>query len=245
MGLTHEIELQRDYYARTASRYEDLHVRDGDEHYFALAWLAALIGHYGFRSVLDVGSGTGRGLLYLKTMFPDLRVAGVEPSPDLRNIGHDKGLSREELADGDAMNLAFADSSFDLVCEFGVLHHVKFPRQMIGEMLRVAKSGILISDSNHFACGSLPNRITKRLLRRTHLWKAAYWLRTGGKGYTISDGDGLSYAYSVFDDYDYIRSCCGQVHMVNTCGNGADLFRSAQNVALFARKDQSLHQGRL
>ena len=236
MSPGYEIELQRDYYARTASVYEELHVQDGDEHFFALAWLAALIGHYGFRSVLDVGSGTGRGLIYLKTMFPDLKVVGVEPSPELRRVGHDKGLSQEELIDGDAMSLAFANGSFDLVCEFGVLHHVKFPRQMIGEMLRVAKSGVFISDDNHFASGSLPNQITKRFLRNIHLWRAAYWLRTGGKCYGISEGDGLSYAYSVFDDYDYISSKCEHVHMVNTRGNGADLFRSAQNVALFGCK---------
>ncbi|VVC83064.1 class I SAM-dependent methyltransferase [Sideroxydans sp. CL21] len=236
MDISSEIKLQRDYYARTANVYEELHVQEGDEHYFALAWMAALIGQYGYRSVLDVGAGTGRGLIFLKTMFPGLRVVGVEPSPELRQIGHDKGLSQEELRDGDALNLAFANGAFDLVCEFGVLHHVKYPRQMLGEMLRVAKSGLFVSDDNHFACGSLPNQITKRFLRSMHLWKAAYWLRTGGKCYAISEGDGLSYAYSVFDDYDFIRKRCKQVHMVNTCGSGANLYRSAQNVALFGRK---------
>lgn len=236
MELSREIELQRDYYARTANSYEGLHVQEGDEHFFALAWLAALIRYYGFRSVLDVGSGTGRALIYLKNMFPELRVVGVEPSLELRKIGYDKGLGREELIDGDAMNLAFENGSFDLVCEFGVLHHVKFPCQMTGEMLRVAKFGVFISDDNHFASGSLPNQIAKRFLHSLNLWKAAYWLRTGGKCYGISEGDGLSYAYSVFDDYDYIRSCCDHVHMVNTRGNGANLFRSAQNVALFGRK---------
>lgn len=236
MDISTEIKLQRDYYARTAGVYEDLHVQDDDEHYFALAWMAALIGKFGYRSVLDVGAGTGRGLIFLKTMFPELRVVGVEPSPELRQIGHEKGLSQEELIDGDALNLAFANGSFDLVCEFGVLHHVKYPRQMLGEMLRVSKSGLFISDSNHFANGSLPNQMTKRLLRSLHLWKAAYWLRTGGKCYGISEGDGLSYAYSVFDDYDFIQNRCAQINMLNTRGNGADLFRSAQNVALFGRK---------
>lgn len=236
MDISSEIKLQRDYYARTAGVYEDLHVQEDDEHYFALAWMAALIGQYGYRSVLDVGAGTGRGLIFLKTMFPELRVVGVEPSPELRKIGHDKGLSQEELIDGDALNLAFANGSFDLVCEFGVLHHVKYPRQMLGEMLRVAKFGLFISDDNHFANGSLPNQIIKRLLRSIYLWKAAYWLRTGGKGYGISAGDGLSYAYSVFDDYDFIQKRCEKIHMLNTRGNGADLFHSAQNVALFGRK---------
>ena len=163
-------------------------------------------------------------------------MGGVEPSSELRQIGYDKGLSREELVSGDALDLSFADGSFDLVCEFGVLHHVKYPRQMLSEMLRVAKSGIFVSDSNHFACGSLPNQLAKRFLRSLHLWKAAYWLRTGGKGYGISEGDGLSYAYSVFDDYELIQNRCQQVHMLNTNGTGADLFCSAPNVAVFGRK---------
>lgn len=236
MGVNSEVELQRNYYARTAGVYEDLHVQNDDEHFFALAWLAALIVHYRYTSILDVGSGTGRCLRYLKAMFPDLRIVGIEPSPELRKVGHDNGLGQEELVDGDAMKLAFSNGSFDLVCEFGVLHHIKFPRQMIGEMLRVAKYGVFISDDNHFANGSFPNQITKRLLRRLSLWKLAYWLRTGGKGYGISESDGLSYAYSVFDDYEYIRAYCKHVHLTNTRGNGADLFRTAQNVALFGRK---------
>jgi ubiquinone/menaquinone biosynthesis C-methylase UbiE len=236
MELSQEIELQRSYYAQTAGVYEDLHVQNDDEHFFALAWLAAMIRHYDIRSVLDVGSGTGRGLIYLKSMFPNLRVVGIEPSPELRQIGYDKGLSQEELIEGDALNLSFANGSFDLVCEFGVLHHVKFPQQMIGEMLRVAKFGLFISDDNHFASGSIPNQLTKRFLRSVGLWKAAYWLRTGGKGYGISEGDGLSYAYSVFDDFGFVQNSCEHVHIINTRGKGADLFRSAPNVALFARK---------
>lgn len=103
-------------------------------------------------------------------------------------------------------------------------------------MLRVAKSGLFISDDNHFARGSLPNQITKRFLRSVYLWKAAYWLRTGGKCYGISEGDGLPYAYSFFDDYDFIAGQCAEVHMLNTRGKGADLFSSAESVALLGRK---------
>ena len=55
-----QTDLQRSYYARTALQYEELHVRENDEHGRALAWLAGLAAHYGARSVLDVGCGTGR-----------------------------------------------------------------------------------------------------------------------------------------------------------------------------------------
>jgi len=233
---TNEIELQRSYYARTAGDYEDLHVHQDDEHYFALAWLVSIISHYGFCSVLDVGSGTGRCLSYLKSKLPGLHVVGIEPSLELRKVGHDAGLSTAELIEGDATNLAFADNSFDVVCEFGVLHHIKHPRQAVAEMLRVTKGGIFISDDNHFACGSLGNRVSKRFLNNVGLWKFAYSLRTGGKGYRISQGDGLSYPYSVFDDIGFIREQCNGVHVMNTKGDGANLHFNAPNVALFGRK---------
>jgi ubiquinone/menaquinone biosynthesis C-methylase UbiE len=233
---TAEVTLQRDYYARTAANYDHLHVADDDEHFLALAWLAGLIAHHGYRSVLDIGSGTGRGLRYLKEKLPQVSVVGIEPSAELRRIGHAAGLSAAELIDGDALRLALPDKSFDVVCEFGVLHHIREPRAAIAEMLRVAKEAVFISDDNHFACGSAANRITKRWLHGLGLWRAAYWARTGGKGYRVSEGDGLSYPYSVFDDLPYIRARCASVQLASTRGDQPDLYATAPHVALFARK---------
>jgi len=235
-----EIEIQRNYYAQTAGLYEGLHVHEQDEHYIALAWLSAMIDHYNFRSVLDVGSGTGRCLHYLKKKFPDLQVIGIEPSAELRKIGYEAGLSQNELVNGDATNLAFADNTFDIVCEFGVLHHIKQPRLAVTEMLRVAKRGIFISDDNHFASGSFVNCLLKRQLNSIGLWNLAYLMRTGGKGYRISDGDGLSYAYSVFDDLEFIRNQCDDIYITNTKGMGSNLYVSAPNVALFGLKQHIL-----
>lgn len=230
------IDLQRSYYARTAQQYEDLHVREHDEHGLALAWLAGLSEHFGARSVLDVGCGTGRALRYLKARQPQLQITGIEPSAELRAVGHAAGIGVDELVAGDATHLAFADNSFDIVCEFGVLHHLERPRLAVAEMLRVARIGIFISDDNHFAAGSLLGRRVKRGLNSLGLWKAAYRLRTGGKGYRISEGDGLSYPYSVFDDLAFVRAQCGAVQLANTADGGPDLYATAAHVALFGRK---------
>lgn len=229
-------DLQRSYYARTAERYEELHVREHDEHGFALAWLAGLVDHFGARSVLDVGCGTGRALRYLKHRHPTLQVTGIEPSAELRAVGHAAGIGVDELVAGDATRLALADQSVDIVCEFGVLHHIERPRLAIAEMLRVARIGIFISDDNHFAAGSALGRRIKRGLNAFGLWQAAYRLRTGGKGYRISEGDGLSYAYSVFDDLDFVRSRCSAVQLASTAEGGPDLYATAAHVALFGRK---------
>lgn len=233
---TDQVELQRDYYAATAERYEALHVREHDEHGLALAWLSGLIGHYGVGSVLDVGCGTGRAPLYLRRHQAGVQVLGVEPSAELRAVGHAAGIGPDALVDGDAMRLAYPDNSFDIVCEFGVLHHVERPRVVVAEMLRVARLGIFISDDNHFAAGSPLGRAAKRSLAALGLWKAAYWMRSGGKGYRISEGDGLSYPYSVFDDLGFIQGRCDLVQMGNMTPAGTRLRADAAHVALFGRK---------
>ena len=82
---------------------------------------------------------------------------GAEPSSELRNLAYEKGLSRDELTDGDAHNLAYQNGAFDLVCEFSILHHLPSPSNAIHEMLRVARKAIFISDANVFGvAGSIP-----------------------------------------------------------------------------------------
>ena len=198
------------------------------------AWFAQKTPAYS--QVLDIGSGTGRAPLYLRSRQPGLAVVGVEPSAELRAIGYAAGIAADALVDGDATRLAYADASFDIVCEFGVLHHVEDPRRVVSEMLRVARIGIFISDDNHFAAGSPLNRFAKRALDSLGLWKTAYRVRSGGKGYRISAGDGLSYPYSVFDDLAFVRSRCDLVQTANMDGCGPDLYADAAHVALFGRK---------
>lgn len=234
MNRSHET-IQRVYYQRTAQQYDALHVDALDEHHLALAWLSGCLEHLGWESVLDVGSGTGRAVAYLRSHNPQVRVLGVEPSAELRAVGAGKGLA-EHLIDGDAMGLAFPDASFDVVCEFGVLHHVPRPSAAVAEMLRVARRAVFISDDNHFACGSPAAQRVKRGLATLGLWKAAYWLRSRGKGYRITDSDGLAYPYSVFDDLHLLRGACGAVHCMNTAGRGPDLYTGAGHVAVLGIK---------
>jgi hypothetical protein len=61
-AMQKEIEMQRAYYAQTANLYDDMHVHDDGEHSLALSFMLSMIEYHGIRSILDVGSGTGRGL---------------------------------------------------------------------------------------------------------------------------------------------------------------------------------------
>ena len=232
------IEIQRAYYAETAHRYDSMHVDQNDEHTFALRFMISALESLGIQSILDVGCGTGRGLLTLKKAMPGLLAVGVEPSAELRKAGYANGLTETELVEGDAMNLAYADNSFDLVCEFGALHHIPQPSKAVAEMLRVARKAIFISDSNNFGQGSPLARFFKQAANAVGLWPMLNRIKTRGKGYAISEGDGLFYSYSVFNDYQQIRNACASVHLLNTSDAGSNLYRSATHVALLGIKPQ-------
>ena len=228
--------LQRNYYRTTADQYDRMHNSSADSHAFALAVLVSMIDFFGIQSILDVGSGTGRALLAIKRSHPAVRLVGIEPSPEMRSQGHTNGLAANELIDGDAQSLSFGDESFDLVCEFGALHHIPKPRKAVCEMLRVARKGIFISDGNNFGQGSLISRCVKQVINAFGFWPVADFIKTRGRGYMISDGDGVAYSYSVFNDYDQIAALCKRIHLINTEGSGPNLYRSAPHIALLGLK---------
>ena len=231
-----EIEIQHNYYARTAGRYDEMHVNKKDEHFFALAFMLAAIDYLEVRSILDIGSGTGRVVRYIKENRPEMQIVGVEPVRELREVGYSHGLSENELIKGDATKLKFDDGQFDMVCEFGVLHHIKHPEKAVSEMLRVAKKAIFISDSNNFGQGRLLVRTAKQALNALGLWRVADFIKTKGKGYTISEGDGLAYSYSIFNSYQLIKTRCERVHLLNTNDGGSNFYRTAGHIALLGIK---------
>jgi ubiquinone/menaquinone biosynthesis C-methylase UbiE len=147
-------------------------------------------------------------------------------------------LSGDELIDGDATNLKFATGEFDLVCEFGVLHHIRNPALAIAEMLRVSNRAVFISDSNNFGQGSISSRLIKQVINLLGLWKFVDLIKTRGKGYTISEGDGLAYSYSVFNNYKQIQNQCENVHLLNTKDGFIDPYKTASHVALLGIKKQ-------
>jgi ubiquinone/menaquinone biosynthesis C-methylase UbiE len=236
LAMASEEDLQRSYYAGRAPSYEAAHVQEGDEHYFALAVLTGALDLLGATSVLEVGAGTGRGLRHLAQHAPQLKLHGIEPVAELREVAYGSGVPRETISEGDARELAFPDGAFDVVCAFGVLHHVRDHAQVVREMLRVARKAIFISDSNNFGQGGPLVRAFKQLLDVTRLWKLADFIKTRGKGYSITEGDGLAYSYSLFSDYPLIRQRCRRVHLINTVDAGIHPYRSASHVALLGVK---------
>jgi SAM-dependent methyltransferase len=129
-----------------------------------------------------------------------------------------------------------ADGSVDLVCSFALLHHVRNPDRIVSEMLRVAKKAIFISDSNNFGQGTYLARSIKQLINALGLWPAANYVKTRGKGYSVLEGDGITYSYSVFNSLPLIKQNCQTVHIVNTEPAGVNPYRTAPTVAVLGVK---------
>ncbi len=232
------IDTQRDYYEQTAAAYDARHVGAADEHGKALVAFMALAELAGpVASVLDVGAGTGRAVKILKDRWHAATILGVEPVAALRNEAIRNGLSCHEIVEGDALLLEFADESFDYVIATGVLHHIQDPGRAVREMVRVARKGVMISDSNNLGQGNPAARLGKFLVKTAGLWRALIWLQTRGRMHKFSEGDGIYFSYCAFDAIKNLRPKFPVIHVLNTQPYaGFNPYRGAPHVMIFAKR---------
>ncbi len=233
---SHDDEYSQVYrhFADKALGYEDIAGNKDDEHVIARKYLISQLDYFGITSLLDVGAGVGTDLLAMKQSKPDLRVVGCEPVAEMRAVGHSRGLELDELVDGNIMALKFPDKSFDCVCEFAVLHHVKDPIGAVEEMIRVARKAVFISDSNCFGSGKTLTRILKQTAHAIGIWPLVDHIKSGGKRYYVSEGDGLFYSYSTYFNYPQLKRVSNTVHVLNTKGAGVNPYRTASHTAFLA-----------
>jgi phosphatidylethanolamine/phosphatidyl-N-methylethanolamine N-methyltransferase len=112
------------------------------------------IGHMNVREtdrVLDLGIGTGVSLNYYSNRG---RIVGVDLSAGMlrecRKKIRERGLTHATVFQADALNLPFADNSFDHVFISHVISVVSDPYKLVQEAQRVAKPGARIVIVNHF-----------------------------------------------------------------------------------------------
>jgi SAM-dependent methyltransferase len=213
--MTDELR-QSDYYTATADHYDADHLREDAEHSRALHYVAAIANHKGFRSGLDVGAGTGRALRFLSEGAPHLDVRGIEPVQALIDVAvHRHGIHGDRIQQGTGQALPFEDGAFDFVLAQAVMHHVSSPASVIAEMLRVARHAIFIVDTNRFGHGHPAARVIKLALSKSRLWPVLYRLRTAGRGYRVSEGDGLAYSYSVYDSLPLVERWAEEIQLIS------------------------------
>lgn len=214
-GARGAVDKQRDYYSATAADYDAMH--QDPEHERALRCLVGVLDMLEIRSLLDVGSGTGRAMEYLIKARPSLQVSGVEPVEALVKQARTKGkLSARRMVVGSGETLPFPSASIDCVCEFAVLHHVKDPSTVVSEMTRVARRMVCLSDENRFGMVGFPRNLVQYLIFKSGQWKPFYRLWTKGKGYQYCPADGVRYSYSVYDSLEQLSKWADRVVLFPT-----------------------------
>lgn len=126
--------------------------------------------------VLEVGVGTGLSL----DVYPHhCSVTGVDLAPDMLEIAQEKvdqhGWRHIKLQEMDALNMTFADDTFDFAMAFHVVSVVPDPARLMSELSRVCKKGGNVVVINHFrshnpiasAVDTMIAPITRRLGWRT------------------------------------------------------------------------------
>jgi SAM-dependent methyltransferase len=221
---------QADYYRRTAERYDELHTVREDEHSAALRHIAAYLHWIGAHTALDTGCGTGRAIRFLRSALPHMHVCGNDPSPDLLSVAVERyGVPAADLRCAASERLPYPDGSFDAVIETGMLHHVPRPELVVAEMLRVARLAVFISDDNTYGVGSATRRLAKLALHRAGLLEGVNRRRRGGRAWQYSEGDGITWSYSVFDSLPQIQKACASVIVIPTAPEPAPLLPLLQS----------------
>jgi len=106
--------------------------------------IASFLGPMEGRSIVDVGTGTGRAAIGLARL--GARVTGVDASPEMLRVARDRAAA-ERLAVtfdvGDAHRLVYKDRAFECAVSLRVLMHTPDWRQCLAELCRVADDRVV------------------------------------------------------------------------------------------------------
>ena len=128
------------------------------------------------KNALDVGCGSGFSTYYMQEYISD--IWAVDQSS--RMLSQHPLKESEKLRIGNALELPFADNSFDLVYGWEILHHISEPSKAVAEMARVSRRYVLIAEPNPLNLA----QFLFALIDSEHRWVLRYK---------------LSYMYNLFD----------------------------------------------
>ena len=176
---------QREHYSyrvyadrRMADRFDDLRFSGPIGRLIAdvqQAQLARLLAPIEGRTILDVGTGTGRAAIALAGLGAS--VTGVDASGEMLEVAEQK--AREAgvsviFVKGDAHSLTFADRSFDAVVCLRVLMHVPDWRASLAELCRVARERLVFDYPSLWSAAALQaasRRVTHVLSSRVEAYR--------------------------------------------------------------------------
>ena len=105
-----------------------------------------IVAHLDGGAILDIGTGPGYLPIEIAQKSSNIMVIGIDLSRKLIRMAQSNALQaglahRLDFQFGNAGSLTFSDSSFDMVISTGMLHSLKDPVKVMGEIYRVLKPG--------------------------------------------------------------------------------------------------------
>ena len=145
-----------EYYAKTGTNYNRWHYdpTNKSSHNYAVREILSTMHETNSKTLLDLCCGTGRAVKAALDAGYD--ATGLDASPELLKIAtREIGIPENRLVLGDATQLPYPDSSFDLCSVLGALHHTARPEAIIQEMIRVSRRAVIISDEGNHLWGGI------------------------------------------------------------------------------------------
>ncbi|MDQ0316694.1 ArsR/SmtB family transcription factor [Amorphus orientalis] len=155
------------------------------------AAMRRLVGAVPFRSMLDLGTGTGRML----ELFQDLyeRGLGVDASAAMLSVARmnlaNAQIQHARVRQGDIFALAMPQESYDLVTLHQVLHYLEDPASAIEEAARVLRPGgrLLVVDFAPHDLEFLRSEHAHRRLGFSHDQVSAWLAQAGLETMVVED----------------------------------------------------------
>lgn len=161
----------REMFGSIAARYDLAnHVLSCGVDFYWRARAAEIVADWHPNTIADLATGTGDLALAIQQKLPRAQLTGVDFLPEMLKLALRKGVRRVVMAD--AMNLPFADESFDCVTiAFGLRNLESYPAAL-AEMRRVLKGDghLLVLEF------SLPTRAFLRTAYRFYLHRCLPFL---------------------------------------------------------------------
>ncbi len=140
--------------------------------------LERFLGPVAGRSILDVGTGTGRAAFLMAAA--GARVTGVDASEEMLAIARQRAAHLPhaiEFVAGDAHALAFPDRAFDVAVSLRVLMHTPRWRMCVDELCRVSRDLVIVDYPSIHSTAllqSMSRHITHRLGATTEPYRVFF-----------------------------------------------------------------------
>ena len=136
--------------------------------------LANMIGRIKDRTIIDVGTGTGRAALMLA--LGGARVTAVDASEEMLEVARRRAVEtgvKVNFQRGDAHALKFADRTFDVAVCLRVIMHAPDWRRVMSELCRVAQR-LVIFDYPSATSAAMLHSLTRRAMHAAGTRAEAY-----------------------------------------------------------------------